>query len=324
MHYLHCESRYDAEIYVTQLTNLSQFQWNIPGLAQEQVINMLMDYLAGHADGTIADQTLVKNFIKEVLKEDPNDGRFDIALDNLPKPETPVDPGPEPPPAPKPAPPPAPKPEPPPAPKPEPPPAPKPEKLPVAPVNLKGLGGDGQVELQFDYNSDIPCDSWQVQHADYANPRIFSEWTTRPSTTSSHSSGRHFSILIQGLANNKQYRFHVRGVNKKGYGNESAVAEIETFAAPDRIETKDVVTTYAPLAKSISVLWEDPKSDLPILDCNIQYRKKGDAHWTDLPHLKGTSAEITKISPKKAYEIQLQATNKAGTALWSDSIIVNT
>ncbi len=57
-----------------------------------------------------------------------------------------------------------------------------------------------------------------------------------------------------------------------------------------------------------------------ITDYDVQYRKHGDANWTDASFTgAGTSTTLTGLTSGKSYEVQVRATNDEGTSPWSDS-----
>ena len=80
-------------------------------------------------------------------------------------------------------------------------------------------------------------------------------------------------------------------------------------------------TVSAATPDSLTVEWTEPENTgTTITDYDVQYREGRSSSFTDAQH-EGTAltATLTGLSPDTVYEVQVRASNAAGTGAWSES-----
>ena len=93
--------------------------------------------------------------------------------------------------------------------------------------------------------------------------------------------------------------------------------------------SREIATPFRPEAPTMTVLsptsfkatWEAPEDNgAPITDYDVRYKAVSESGWTDAQHVgSGTETVITGLTKGTSYEVQVSATNSAGTSSWSIS-----
>ena len=131
--------------------------------------------------------------------------------------------------------------------------------------------------------------------------------------------GTTLNTTITGLTNDQAYQVRVRATNSAGSGpwSDPATATPTTSpSAPDK-----PVVTLTPGNAEIEVEWTEPDNNgAAITDYDVQYRQGNSGGWTDKPHTGTTrSTTIESLTNGQSYQVQVRATNSAGTGAWSDA-----
>ncbi len=127
------------------------------------------------------------------------------------------------------------------------------------------------------------------------------------------------TATLTGLTNGSGYDVQVRAKNSVGNGAWSPVAS----ATPNPSATapgRPVVSLSAGNGR-ITASWSSPASDgADISDYDVRYRESGASGWDDWDHI-GTQRTtiITGLRNGSTYEVQVRATNSAGSGNWSNT-----
>ena len=193
--------------------------------------------------------------------------------------------------------------------------------VPISSIGLRANSDNGQVTLRWS----TPANSGGAAIVRYEyrwgeSGGEFGDWmSVAPSAR---------SATVRGLTNGTEYTFEVRPANALGYGSmETTMATPVAggggfFPPPSPLPGKpSVPTVSAATPNSLTVEWTEPENTgTAITDYDVQYREFGSGGFTDAQH-EGTArtATLTGLSPDTVYEVQVRATNAAGTGAWSES-----
>ena len=133
-------------------------------------------------------------------------------------------------------------------------------------------------------------------------------WTDKPHT------GTTRSTTIESLTNGQSYQVQVRATNSAGPG---AWSDAVT-ATPRTVPGKPAVTLTAGDTQ-ITANWPEPDTNgAAITDYDVEYRQGTSGNFTNWPHT-GTArtATITGLTNDQSYQVQVRATNAAGSGAWS-------
>ena len=132
------------------------------------------------------------------------------------------------------------------------------------------------------------------------------------------------TTTITGLTNGQSYDVQVRASSLAGDSEWSPTAtgtpEAPAAQVPDVPEAPTLIAGNAQL----SVSWIAPSNNgASITDYDVQYSvtttSSADAVWNDQDHTDATlTTTITGLTNGQSYDVQVRATNSAGTSDWSD------
>ena len=163
-----------------------------------------------------------------------------------------------------------------------------------------------------------------------ATDKSDANWTVRDSIWSSGNLG----YTLGSLSNGVEYDVQVRGVNSVGEGSWSASATGRPQTPPEATPT--VTVPGAPTSVlaaagdgSLSVTWSPPHRDggADITSYDLRYTRsdaqdKSDANWTvrdGVWNSGSLSYTLGSLTNGVGYDVQLRATNSAGSGPWSGS-----
>ena len=194
---------------------------------------------------------------------------------------------------------------------------------PAAPANLAASAGDGSVTLSWDdpQNPTISGYEYNVNHND-TNSGNLSGWSDWQSIAGSDADTT--SHTLSGLANGREYRFHVRAVNAGGNGAGapnaapwyvSAIPEEPPSDPPGAISAVSVTREDGSLTAS----WDAPDGATKY---HATYTDDGGKSWhapvddhTNIP----TNSLTFSVDNAKTYVIGVRAGNDAGWSGWRNS-----
>ena len=172
-------------------------------------------------------------------------------------------------------------------------------------------------------NSGPAINDYDVRHCDTSNNNVCDDdnsddedWIELPDT-GDDAADTATTITITGLANGTTYEVQVRAGSSAGNGPWSDSATATVANVPD----KPAAPSLTPGAKQLEVSWTAPNNEgPPISDYDVRYKVSSDSNWSDWTHTgTGTTATITGLANNTAYQVQVRATNGAGTGIWSNS-----
>ena len=189
--------------------------------------------------------------------------------------------------------------------------------------------GPGQMKVTWDDPGD-PAASYEYRLWD--NPRgIWTDWVAieDPETALKAGEGVTLEWTLTGLPTNVGYSYiRLRVTNRAGLSHigQAMVRPLARTSVTDEDNQKPgkppPPTVSAASPYSLTVGWDQPQNTGPaITDYDVRYREGGSgAAFTDAQH-EGTArtATLTGLIPDTAYEVQVRATNPAGTGDWSES-----
>ena len=194
---------------------------------------------------------------------------------------------------------------------------------PAAPANLAASAGDGSVTLSWDdpQNPTISGYEYNVNHND-TNSGNLSGWSDWQSIAGSNADTT--SHTLSGLANGREYRFHVRAVNAGGNGAGapnaapwfvSAIPEEPPSDPPGAISAVSVTREDG----SLTATWDAPDGATKY---HATYTDDGGKSWhapvddhTNIP----TNSLTFSVDNAKTYVIGVRAGNDAGWSGWRNS-----
>ena len=194
---------------------------------------------------------------------------------------------------------------------------------PAAPANLAASAGDGSVTLSWDdpQNPTISRYEYNVNHND-TNSGNLSGWSAWQSIAGSDADTT--SHTFSGLANGREYRFHVRAVNAGGNGAGapnaapwyvSAIPEEPPPDPPGAVSAVSVTREDGSLTAS----WDAPDGATKY---HATYTDDGGKSWhapvdnhTNIP----TNSLTFSVDNAKTYVIGVRAGNDAGWSGWRNS-----
>ena len=171
---------------------------------------------------------------------------------------------------------------------------------PLAPQNLTGVGGDGEVVLSWD----PPRSNGGASITDYQY-RIdgSGDWISIGATDTTHT--------VSGLVNGTTYTFEVRAVNVKGEG---AVAEAR--ATPATAPLAPVNLTATPGNRQVTLAWTaggDGGSKVTRHQYRQQAGSGGYGPWADIPGgAQATRFTVTGLVNGTTYTFEVRAINAEG------------
>ena len=184
-------------------------------------------------------------------------------------------------------------------------------------VSWTAPADNGQTITDYDVRNRIK-DTNQNQSGDQPG-----SWTT---LTGSDDPGTTTAATITGLTNGTDYQVQVRATNSEGTSEWSTSA---TAAPRDKPAVPNPSVHIGD--RTLEAVWTAPANNgSAITGYGVQYRVKdtdtttpGDQHglWTSHTHTgTTTTTTISSLTNGTAYQVQVRATNNAGTSEWSSSV----
>ena len=210
---------------------------------------------------------------------------------------------------------------------PPPPPPPPPPGKPDAPTLQVGVR-KLVAEWSEPKNSGPKINDYDVRHCDTSNSNVCddddTDWTELDDTGDNATSTA-TTATITGLTNGTTYEVQVRAGSSAGNGAWSDSATAAVANVPD----KPTAPTLTSGIKQLGVSWTEPNTNgEAISDYDVQYREctatgttpcNATGDWTDHTHSgTTTTATITGLTNGTTYQVEVRATNGAGTGIWSD------
>uniref|UniRef100_A0A0K0CTJ0 non-specific serine/threonine protein kinase n=1 Tax=Angiostrongylus cantonensis TaxID=6313 RepID=A0A0K0CTJ0_ANGCA len=132
------------------------------------------------------------------------------------------------------------------------------------------------------------------------------------------------SLRVRNLEKNHPYEFRVSAENQYGVGQpletEDVIVAKDPYSTPSAPGQPEAIETSE---EAIVLQWKRPLSDggAPIQGYVIEKREVGTKEWTKAAFglIPETKHRVTGLTPKKAYEFRVCATNAAGNGDWSDA-----
>ena len=139
------------------------------------------------------------------------------------------------------------------------------------------------------------------------------DWITHAHT------GAAVTASITGLDNNSEYQARIRAANPMGDSgwSDAATGTPQAAAAPNAPSP-----TLTAGDTRIRVDWNAPSDNrAAITDYDVQYRQGSSGSWVPLSYV-GTArvATISGLNNDNSHQVQVRATNSAGTGAWSTAV----
>ena len=128
-----------------------------------------------------------------------------------------------------------------------------------------------------------------------------------------------FSHTITGLTNGQSYQVQVAAVVVLVGG--SNIVSLIVSATPAAKPSTPSAPSLTPGNQQLGVSWTAPADNgAAISDYDVQYKLSSVTGWTDANHDgAGTSTTLSSLTNGQRYDVQVRATNSAGSSDWSTS-----
>ena len=189
---------------------------------------------------------------------------------------------------------------------------------PEVPTWLTATIKDKQVSLSWNNPGDNTITSWQYRYREFDSSEWKLNWTAIPDSDDSTT-----SYTVTGLQNGADYTFEVRAVNHVGEGPAASVSVISVGlpTIPRQPENVQVESQDS----GLTVYWTRPREDIraPVASYILRYREVDATDWTNVSQsvdARSISGEITGLTNRRHYEVQVAAVNRIGTSPWVSAI----
>ena len=143
---------------------------------------------------------------------------------------------------------------------------------------------------------------------------------TGGTTTIAGTSGSHSVPTQQGSSANDGFLTVTLSPNAAYTVGSPNSSTVTIKRLPELPEFDQAPSVTANSSTSLRISWDQPNSQSPITDYQIQYRKAGIESWSSRNHNgTATTNDIGGLDINSQYQVQVRATNSDGTGPWSDT-----
>ena len=195
-----------------------------------------------------------------------------------------------------------------------------PRDAPPAPTSFRAASGDTRVMLSWDNPNESSITKYEYRYRVTSARKWNPDWTDIPGSGATTT-----SYTVRNLLNNVSYTLEVRAVYRTEDGEDvrsHGASATSTPEGPPSVPSKPAILNVTGGDESLTAFWVGPVAEdrrAPITSYRVRYRLLGSSSWTSGSRADGDLSiwqNITGLTNRRAYEVQVAAVNRIGTGAW--------